>query len=210
MGSAAVPIASAAVSGVAGAQQQKKLKTNEKNRKKELLGLQQGMLDTVNQSYAEQLPLLKQAGKAAQGGYLSMIADANRQEGEGMKGAERFFQQALGSATGNAASRGLLGSSVNANMRLGAARQASLAMTDAQLAASKLRSSAQIGLGQAKAGGLNALAGLSAYRAGGINQALLPYFGFLSNVQYGAQQPSAGNLGSLMGSLSQYKQPGTV
>lgn len=211
MGAAALPIATTAASAVAGNQQAKKVKTNEKNRKKELLGLQGGMLDIANESYADQLGYLKKAGKASEQGYQSAIKDADRIEGQGNRDAQRLFAQGLGTANGNAASRGLLGSSVNQNMRLGAARQASYAMSDAQIAASRLRTGAQLGLGQARAGSLQNLAGLTAYRAGMKTNALLPYMNFLSNVQYTSTPPQSGNVAGLVQSFgSQYKQPGTV
>lgn len=195
---------------IAGQQQQKKTKTAEKNRKKELLGIQGNLMGIANESYGEQYGYLKKAGKESEKGYKMAIDDATRIGAQSAGEVNRFFNQALGGANANAAGRGLLGSSVNANMRLGAARQASIAMSDAQIAASRLKSQAQIGLGATRAGTLQGLAGLSAYRGGMRAQALLPYMNFLSNVQYTSQQPQTGNLAGLGSMMGGWKPTGTV
>jgi hypothetical protein len=196
---------------IAGSQQAKKNKTAEKNRKKELLGIQGGMLADINQSGADQYANILKANKASTQGYGDAIKDADRIEGQGLKQANSFFQQALGGADAGAAGRGLLGASGNANMRLGAARQASLYATDAQIAASKLRTSAKLGLGNAQAQGFTNLGNFHAYRAGRRNEVMGKYFDYLAGVQYTSQQPQLGGLGALSQTFNNpYQTPPTV
>lgn len=180
-----------------GYQQQKKIKKAQKGQKSDLLNLQGQMMDTLNSGLGEQEGYLKKSLKASQEGFSSALADADRLEVAGNKGAQSFFDQASKAATGNAASRGLLGSSGAANMQLGAARGATRAMTDAQLAASRLRTSAQLGLGAAKAQGFNALGNFSAYRANARNHILSGLWDHVAGQQFTAQAPQGANLAEL-------------
>lgn len=190
-------LAIAGGSAVLGSQQQKKIKKAQKGQKANLLDLQGQMFSNLDPALANQENYIKQANKASEGGFQSAIDDANRVETEGVKGAKDFFKQASGGVDANLASRGLLGSSQGANMRLGAARGASRALTDAQVAASRLRTGAQLGLGAAKAQGLNNLGTFEAYRANSRNSILSGLWDYVAGQQFQAQSPNLANFAQL-------------
>lgn len=184
-------------SAILGSQQQKKIKSGQKNKHKQILNIHGGMMENLEQGFANQEGYLKKALKAGTEGYDATIADADRLEVEGNKAADRYFQGALGGADGASASRGLLGSTVNANMRFGAARGASRARSEAQIAASRLRSTALLGKGAAKAGGLAALGTFEAYKANSRNNVLSRLFDYYAGQSHSAQSPDFANLAQL-------------
>lgn len=195
---AGVALAAGAVSGQ---QQAKKGHTAEKNRKKELQVLQKQMLGNLEAGSAEQFAYQKKANKAAEGGYQSALDDADRVELQGTRQANDYFNQAMGGADASAASRGILGSSVGTSARLGAARQASRYMSDAQIAASHMRTNARLGLGQVQSQGLQSLGSLQAYKANNRNKIMGGMFDYLAGQQFTSQQPDLVGLGMLGGMI---------
>lgn len=190
-------LAATGISAFEGYQQQKKIKKAQKGQKSDLLDLQGQMFSNLDPALANQESYIKKANKASEQGFTDALADADRVETAGTKGAKDFFDQATGGANANLASRGLLDSSVGGNMRLGAARGASRALTDVQVAASHLRTGARLGLGQARATGLNNLGQFEAYKANARNSILSGLWDYVAGQQFQAQTPNLANVANL-------------
>lgn len=195
------PSASGAlVGGISGAHQAKVLHGKETQRQDRLNALQNQMLGNNAQGNAAGEAYIKQANTARVGGFDSAIADAQRVEDQGTQNALLAGQQAQGNIRAGAAGRGMLGSSVMGNMAQGAAAQTTRAITDAQIAASHLKSSALIGKGNAQASGLGALASFEAYKSNSKNAIMQNMWNFFANQQFTAQNSAGGFLaGSLAG-----------
>lgn len=200
----AIAVGAAAGSAALGYQQQKKIKKAQKGQKQDLLDLQRQMFENLDPALAAQEGFIKKANKASQEGFQSALDDADRVEAQGTRDVNSYFNQAVGETTGNSASRGLLGSSVAGNMRLGAARSTSRALSDVQVAASKLRTGAALGLGAAKAQSFNRLGDFEAYRANSRNAILSGLWDYVAGQQFHAQSPNLSNIANLAMSTTSF------
>lgn len=196
---AAAAVGLGAVGGLA---QQKSTGNAQKKQAGSLDALQNEMLGVLEPSLAQGEDYIKQANKARVGGFDAAAKDAERITDRGVQNASEQGAAAQSAIRGASASRGLTGSSVQANQSMGAARATSRAMTDAEIAGSRLKSSALIGKGEAEASGLGALANFQAYKASSQNAVLDKMWGFIANKQFHAQQPNYAGIGALGQMLS--------
>lgn len=175
----------------AGVANQHSVKNAQRKQQGNLDALQAEMLGVLEPTLANGEDYLKKANKAAVGGFDAAVSDAERVTDQGVQNATLAGETAQKAIRGSAATRGMSGSSIEANKSFGAARQTARAMTDAEIAGSRLKSSALIGKGQTEAAGLGALANFEAYKASSQNAILGKYWNFIAGKQFGAANNSA-------------------
>lgn len=158
-----------------------KLKHAQSKQEGKFKSILDNLLAMNEEGTAEQTAYQKQANKAGAAGYQGLIDDANRVEGLGTQEAQRQGAAALGSGIASMAGRGLLGSSTDANMRFGAARSTSAAVSAAQVAAAHLRGQATLGQAEQKAAGLEALGKIRGYRSNARQNIWTNYLQFIGD-----------------------------
>lgn len=160
--------------GIFGQEQAKKAqKGQSKSLKKQVSQYEQAQLGNIEQGIGEQERLLSEANRIELEGGEDAI---RRFEGAGAQGIEDERQRAVGAGQAALSSRGLLGSSAQANLAIGAGRAASRAYTSLGEAVSSMRQN----LAGRRAAGLNRMGALKAYKATAKNNVLANSLGILA------------------------------
>lgn len=213
MGLETAIIGSAALGAGAGVFGQNEAKKAQGKQKKGLQSLtwdyERARLGELEQGLGEQERLLKQSNREELEGGEEAI---QRFEGAGSQAIEDQSQRALGGIQSSMSDRGLSGSSVQGNARIGVGRAASRAY----MSLGEMVSAQRQNLAARRAAGTARLGQLRAFRAQARNNILGDSLnilaGFQANQQPIVQQPQLGGFGQGLGYLAsqKYQQPGTV
>lgn len=164
--------------GIYGSEQEKK---KAKGLSGTVKSYERRQLDEIEQGYGEQERLLRQANREELEGAEDAVS---RFEGAGAQAIEDERARAVGAGRAGLASRGLLGSSVGANLSLAAGRAASRSYMSLGEAVSGMRQN----LAARRAQGTQRLGALRGYRSQARNSVLSQSLGVLG--QYAATQQS--------------------